>query len=269
MVLGPTSHSRWAYAASKAIDEFLAVAYFRRDGLPVVIARLFNTVGPRQTGRYGMVLPTFIRQALRGEVTAALQAAHQRVRSGRPARPPHAPGGAWQGFDCAGPDWTADTRVPRERLEEIAAARSGLPRLVMALLEGGARPRGITRAITTVSDAIAAKLIQLAVERLGQPPGQVGVRGLGAALELGQVGGRGEPQARPQGHLPHGEAQLLAPKPQAGAHGVLRRPGRTTAPARSGLAHGTECSPVPDLIATTFINCRHCCARNRSLIFIA
>jgi UDP-glucose 4-epimerase len=67
MVLGPTSHSRWAYAASKAIDEFLAVAYFRRDGLPVVIARLFNTVGPRQTGRYGMVLPTFIRQALRGE----------------------------------------------------------------------------------------------------------------------------------------------------------------------------------------------------------
>ena len=67
MVLGPTSHSRWAYAASKAIDEFLAVAYHRRDGLPVVIARLFNTVGPRQTGRYGMVLPTFVRQALRGE----------------------------------------------------------------------------------------------------------------------------------------------------------------------------------------------------------
>jgi len=67
MVLGPTSHSRWAYAASKAIDEFLAVAYHRRDGLPVVIARLFNTVGPRQTGRYGMVLPTFIRQALAGE----------------------------------------------------------------------------------------------------------------------------------------------------------------------------------------------------------
>ena len=67
MVLGPTSHSRWSYAASKAIDEFLAVAYHRRDGLPVVIARLFNTVGPRQTGRYGMVLPTFVRQALRGE----------------------------------------------------------------------------------------------------------------------------------------------------------------------------------------------------------
>jgi UDP-glucose 4-epimerase len=68
MVLGPTTQSRWAYAASKAIDEFLAVAYHRRDGLPVVIARLFNTVGPRQTGRYGMVIPTFVRQALRGEL---------------------------------------------------------------------------------------------------------------------------------------------------------------------------------------------------------
>jgi UDP-glucose 4-epimerase len=67
MVLGPTTNSRWAYAASKAIDEFLAVAYHRRDGLPVVVARLFNTVGPRQTGRYGMVVPTFVRQALRGE----------------------------------------------------------------------------------------------------------------------------------------------------------------------------------------------------------
>ncbi|OFW55173.1 MAG: nucleoside-diphosphate sugar epimerase [Actinobacteria bacterium RBG_16_70_17] len=67
MVLGPTTHSRWAYAASKAIDEFLAIAYFRQDGLPVIIARLFNTVGPRQTGRYGMVIPTFVRQALAGE----------------------------------------------------------------------------------------------------------------------------------------------------------------------------------------------------------
>ena len=67
MVLGPTTHSRWAYAASKAIDEFLAIAYYRSSGLPVVVARLFNTVGPRQTGRYGMVLPSFVRQALRGE----------------------------------------------------------------------------------------------------------------------------------------------------------------------------------------------------------
>jgi UDP-glucose 4-epimerase len=67
MVLGASTHSRWAYAASKVIDEFLALAYHRRDGLPVVVARLFNTVGPRQTGRYGMVLPSFVRQALRGE----------------------------------------------------------------------------------------------------------------------------------------------------------------------------------------------------------
>jgi UDP-glucose 4-epimerase len=66
-VYGPTSHSRWAYATSKAVDEFLGLAYFRQFSLPVVIARLFNTIGPRQTGRYGMVVPRFVRQALRGE----------------------------------------------------------------------------------------------------------------------------------------------------------------------------------------------------------
>ena len=67
MVLGPSSKARWCYACSKAIDEFLALAYFRERGLPTVVARLFNTVGPRQTGRYGMVIPTFVRQALAGE----------------------------------------------------------------------------------------------------------------------------------------------------------------------------------------------------------
>ena len=67
VVLGPTSRSRWAYAASKMVDEFLALAYHREKGLPVVIFRLFNTVGPRQTGQYGMVIPRFIQQALRGE----------------------------------------------------------------------------------------------------------------------------------------------------------------------------------------------------------
>ncbi len=66
-VMGPTSHSRWAYATSKAIDEFLGLAYFHQFGLPVVVMRFFNTVGPRQTGRYGMVLPRFVRQALAGE----------------------------------------------------------------------------------------------------------------------------------------------------------------------------------------------------------
>jgi UDP-glucose 4-epimerase len=65
--LGPTSHSRWAYACSKALDEWLALAYGREKGVPVVITRFFNTVGPRQTGRYGMVLPNFAQQALRGE----------------------------------------------------------------------------------------------------------------------------------------------------------------------------------------------------------
>ncbi len=64
LVLGPTTRGRWSYACSKALDEFLGLAYFHEKKLPVVIARLFNTVGPRQTGRYGMVLPTFIKQAL-------------------------------------------------------------------------------------------------------------------------------------------------------------------------------------------------------------
>jgi UDP-glucose 4-epimerase len=66
MVLGPTTKGRWSYACSKAIDEFLALAYYKEKKLPVVIARLFNTVGPRQTGRYGMVVPTFVQQALLG-----------------------------------------------------------------------------------------------------------------------------------------------------------------------------------------------------------
>jgi len=66
LVLGPTTKGRWSYAASKALDEFLALAYWKEKGLPVVVARLFNTVGPRQTGRYGMVLPNFVGQALEG-----------------------------------------------------------------------------------------------------------------------------------------------------------------------------------------------------------
>lgn len=67
LVLGPTSKHRWAYACSKLIDEFLALAYWKEQGLPVVVVRLFNTVGPRQTGQYGMVLPRFVTQALSGE----------------------------------------------------------------------------------------------------------------------------------------------------------------------------------------------------------
>jgi nucleoside-diphosphate-sugar epimerase len=66
LTLGPTSHSRWAYACSKALDEWLGLAYHRERGVPVILCRFFNTVGPRQTGRYGMVLPTFAAQALAG-----------------------------------------------------------------------------------------------------------------------------------------------------------------------------------------------------------
>jgi nucleoside-diphosphate-sugar epimerase len=66
LVMGPTNKGRWSYACSKAIDEFLALAYFKEKKLPVVIVRLFNTVGPRQTGQYGMVIPNFVKQALSG-----------------------------------------------------------------------------------------------------------------------------------------------------------------------------------------------------------
>ena len=67
LVLGATVRGRWSYACSKAIDEFLAIAYWREKRVPTVVARLFNTVGPRQTGRYGMVVPRFVAQALNGE----------------------------------------------------------------------------------------------------------------------------------------------------------------------------------------------------------
>jgi len=66
LVMGATVKHRWAYACSKAIDEFLALAYYKERGLPVIIVRFFNTVGPRQTGQYGMVLPSFVQQALSG-----------------------------------------------------------------------------------------------------------------------------------------------------------------------------------------------------------
>ena len=67
LVMGPTSKSRWSYACSKALDEFLGLAYLNEKHVPVTIVRLFNTVGPRQTGRYGMVLPNFVRQALNNQ----------------------------------------------------------------------------------------------------------------------------------------------------------------------------------------------------------
>jgi UDP-glucose 4-epimerase len=66
LVMGATMKGRWSYACSKAIDEFLALAYFKEKKLPVVVVRLFNTVGPKQTGQYGMVIPNFVKQALAG-----------------------------------------------------------------------------------------------------------------------------------------------------------------------------------------------------------
>src|SRR5262249_5646612 len=75
--LGPTSKSRWSYACSKAIDEFLGLAYHQNKGVPVVIVRYFNTVGPRQTGRYGMVVPRFVQQAIAGEAITVYGDGHQ------------------------------------------------------------------------------------------------------------------------------------------------------------------------------------------------
>lgn len=67
-LLGSTTKARWSYSSSKAVDEFLGLAYHRQKGLPIVIVRLFNTIGPRQTGRYGMVVPRFVQQVIQGEV---------------------------------------------------------------------------------------------------------------------------------------------------------------------------------------------------------
>ena len=78
IVMGATTRGRWSYACSKALDEFLAIAYYRERGLPTVVGRLFNTVGPRQTGRYGMVVPTFVRQALAGDPITVFGAGDQR-----------------------------------------------------------------------------------------------------------------------------------------------------------------------------------------------
>jgi UDP-glucose 4-epimerase len=77
LVLGPTSKARWSYACSKALDEFLGLAYHNEKHVPVTIVRLFNTVGPRQTGRYGMVLPNFVRQALLDEPITVFGDGHQ------------------------------------------------------------------------------------------------------------------------------------------------------------------------------------------------
>ena len=90
LVLGPTSKHRWAYACSKMIDEFLALAYWKERKLPVIVVRLFNTVGPRQTGQYGMVVPSLVKQALDGEADHRVRRRHAvaelHLRRGRRAR---------------------------------------------------------------------------------------------------------------------------------------------------------------------------------------
>jgi len=78
LLLGPTTKSRWGYACSKAIDEYLALAYAQERRLPVIVTRFFNTVGPRQTGRYGMVVPTFVRQGLAGDDITVYGSGEQR-----------------------------------------------------------------------------------------------------------------------------------------------------------------------------------------------
>ena len=78
IVMGATTRGRWSYACSKALDEFLAIAYYNERGLPVVIGRMFNTVGPRQTGRYGMVVPTLVHQALAGQPMTVYGTGEQR-----------------------------------------------------------------------------------------------------------------------------------------------------------------------------------------------
>lgn len=76
-IMGPTYKSRWSYAYAKAMDEFMALAYFQEKSLPVVVVRFFNTVGPKQTGRYGMVIPNFVRQALKNENITIFGDGHQ------------------------------------------------------------------------------------------------------------------------------------------------------------------------------------------------
>lgn len=127
LLFGATTKSRWAYACSKAIDEYLALAYHRERGTPVIVTRFFNTVGPRQTGRYGMVLPNFVRQGLAGEELTVHGTGEQRRCFGyvgevveclvRLARTPEAAG---QVFNVG-----HDEEISINALAELVRERSG------------------------------------------------------------------------------------------------------------------------------------------------
>jgi UDP-glucose 4-epimerase len=127
LVLGATLHSRWAYACSKALDEWLALAYARERDLPVIVTRLFNTVGPRQTARYGMVLPTFAAQAVRGEPLTVFGTGEQtrcfaHVKDVVEAirRLAHAPAARGQVFNVG-----SDREVTINRLAEMVRGAAG------------------------------------------------------------------------------------------------------------------------------------------------
>ena len=142
-MMGPTSHSRWSYATSKAIDEFLGLAYYHQFDLPVVVMRFFNTVGPRQTGRYGMVLPRFVRQALAGEPITIYGDGEQSRCFGDVADVVDAavklashPGAIGQVFNIGS---TEEVTI-RELAERVIAPRAANRRLFMCLMKKLMRP---------------------------------------------------------------------------------------------------------------------------------
>jgi UDP-glucose 4-epimerase len=130
LTLGATTNSRWAYACSKALDEWLALAYWREKQVPVILGRFFNTVGPRQTGRYGMVLPNFAAQALAGEPITVYGSGEQsrcfgHVKDAVEAviRLLEAPAAVGQVFNI-GSDEEVSIRVLAERVRDAAESRS-------------------------------------------------------------------------------------------------------------------------------------------------
>ena len=144
LVLGRTTKGRWSYACSKAIDEFLALAYWREKKLPTIVVRLFNTVGPRQTGQYGMVVPTFVKQALAGRADHRLRRRHavallhpRRRRRRRPDRADRPPGRGGQVFNI-GSNEEVTIRELAERVKALTGSRS---EIVLVPYERGLRGR--------------------------------------------------------------------------------------------------------------------------------